>query len=152
MTDAGTATGGTDYKSYRGCCGTMKKPWSPWEIGAVVGGFIVFWPLGLLALGLKMWKGEVWKGASEMNAPWKDFKKSENYGFAKGWQGHGGSGNTAFDDYKKAQLERLEAERRKLEDEQRAFSEYLAKLRKAKDQDEFDRFMSERNIPDHPTT
>jgi hypothetical protein len=41
-------------------------------------------------------------------------------------------------------LARLEEERRKLDEEQRAFGEYLAKLRKAKDQDEFDRFMAER--------
>ncbi len=146
MSDASTTTAESMEHAHRGCCGGMKKRWSPLEIGAVVGGFIVFWPLGILALGLKMWKGEIWKGASEMQTPWKDFKKPEHFGFAKSWQGHSASGNAAFDDYKKAQLDRLEAERRKLEDEQKAFAEYLAKLRKAKDQDEFDRFMSERNL------
>jgi Protein of unknown function (DUF2852) len=150
MTDGTTASTETMQGAYHGC--GVKKRWSPWEIGAVVGGFIVFWPLGLLALGLKMWKGEIWNGASEMKAPWKDFKKPEKYGFAKEWQTHRGSGNSAFDDYKKAQLERLEAERRKLDDEQRAFGEYLAKLRKAKDQDEFDRFMRERNPVDNPNS
>jgi hypothetical protein len=41
----------------------------------------------------------------------------------------------------------LEAERRKLEEEQKAFADHLAKLRRAKDQEEFDRFMAERNPP-----
>ena len=40
-----------------------------------------------------------------------------------------------------------EEERRKLDEEQKAFREHLARLRKAKDQDEFDRFMAERNAP-----
>ena len=45
------------------------------------------------------------------------------------------------------ELARLEEERRKLDDEQKAFSEHLERLRKAKDQDEFDRFMAERKAP-----
>jgi hypothetical protein len=48
---------------------------------------------------------------------------------------------------KRTQLARLEEERRKLDDEQKAFRDHLARLRKAKDQDEFDRFMAERNAP-----
>jgi hypothetical protein len=145
MTDTAGATAETMHGAHKYCGGGgAKKPWSAVEIGTVIGGFIIFWPLGLVALGLKLFKGEIWRGASEMQAPWKDFKKPEGFGF-KSWPNHQSSGNAAFDDYRKAQLERLEAEKRKLEDEQKAFAEYLAKLRKAKDQDEFDRFMAERN-------
>ena len=57
------------------------------------------------------------------------------------------SGNSAFDAYKAREVERLEAERRKLAEEQRAFGEFLDRLKKAKDQEEFDRFMSERRQP-----
>jgi hypothetical protein len=56
---------------------------------------------------------------------------------------------------KHTQLARLEEERCKLDEEQKAFREYLARLRKAKDQDEFDRFMAERRAPppsEPPTT
>ena len=63
-----------------------------------------------------------------------------SYGFA-------GSGNAAFDAYKREQLKRLDEERRKLEDEQKAFRDFVEKVRRAKDQDEFDRFMAERNMP-----
>ena len=48
---------------------------------------------------------------------------------------------------KRTQLARLEEERCKLDEEQKVFRDYLARLRKAKNQDEFDRFMAERKAP-----
>ena len=144
---------GHDTDHGRKSCRAGKKRWSGLEIVTMVGGFIVFWPLGLLALGAKLVRGEMWTGASHGAPPWAAYKewkhayKPEGFGFANApWQKQQStSGNEAFDAYRKQQLERLEAERRKLEDEQRVFSEHLAKLRRAKDQDEFDRFMAERN-------
>ena len=88
----------------------------------------------------------------EHAAPWAGFKapdfsgwglkggSSSSYGFA-------GSGNAAFDAYKREQLKRLDEERRKLEEDQKAFRDFVEKVRRAKDQDEFDRFMAERNMP-----
>ena len=54
------------------------------------------------------------------------------------------SGNAAFDDYRAEQLKRLEEERARLDAEIDAFHEYMANLNKAKDREEFDRFMNER--------
>ena len=130
----------------RGCGWGSMGRWSAWEIGAMVAGFVVFWPLGLIALFLKWKNGEMWKGSAETAAPWAGFKapdlsawksQATSYGFA-------GSGNDAFDSYKREQLKRLDEERRRLEDEQRAFRDFVERLRRAKDQDEFDRFMAER--------
>ena len=53
------------------------------------------------------------------------------------------SGNRAFDDYREATLKRLE-------EEEREFREFLAKLRQAKDKAEFDQFMAERRTPPAP--
>ncbi|MFZ0110983.1 MAG: DUF2852 domain-containing protein, partial [Pseudolabrys sp.] len=56
------------------------------------------------------------------------------------------SGNRAFDDYRADTL-------RRLEEEQREFREFLARLRLAKDKTEFDQFMAERGnrpSPDQP--
>ena len=55
------------------------------------------------------------------------------------------TGNVAFDDWRKAELERLEEERRKLDEMRAEFDTYVRELRRAKDQEEFDRFMRERN-------
>lgn len=147
------------YARKRHGCGKMgKRKWSGVELGVIIGGFVLFWPAGLVALGIKLVNGELWTGSSQSVSPWaayrdwkvrrgdKPFAFSGPFG-GHSWQTHSSSGNAAFDAYKKEQLERLEAERRKLEDEQRAFAEHLAKLRRAKDQDEFDRFMAERNAP-----
>ena len=96
--------------------------------------------------------------ASESTSPctaykaWRDRNPGSSFSTpfsatSRTWTGPTATGNAAFDDYKAEQLARLEAERRKLDEEQRAFADYLVKLRKAKDQDEFDRFMAERNAP-----
>jgi hypothetical protein len=47
------------------------------------------------------------------------------------------SGNAAFDEYREQTI-------RRLEEEQKEFFEYLERLRKAKDKEEFDRFMADR--------
>jgi len=133
----------------RGGLAALKR-WSAWEIGATVAGFVVFWPLGLIALFLKWKNGELWKGSSTGGMPWSGFKAPDLSSWKPQTSGHYGfssSGNEAFDAYKREQLKRLDEERRRLEDEQRAFREFVEKVRKAKDQEEFDRFMSERNLP-----
>lgn len=52
----------------------------------------------------------------------------------------GATGNAAFDAYRDETL-------RRLEDEREAFTQFLDRLRKAKDQSEFDQFMTERSAP-----
>ena len=133
---------------HRRCGGGFKSRWSPWEVGAMVAGFVVFWPLGLLALFLKWKNGEMWRGSADVAAPWAGLKKPDLSAWSgKAAHGFGSSGNAAFDDYRREQLRRLDEERRKLEEEQKAFREFVEKLRRAKDQDEFDRFMAERGQP-----
>lgn len=139
-----------DHKT-RGACKSSGK-WSKLELATMIGGFIVFWPVGLVALGAKLINGQMWKGSKHNVMPWtaySDWRASKGdkpFGFtAPAWTAKSESGNEAFDAYKKQQLERLEAERRKLDEEQKAFAEHLSKLRRAKDQEEFDRFMAERN-------
>jgi hypothetical protein len=154
MNSSGFAETDNGMRSH--CCGGRmnKKPWSIYEIGVVLGGFVIFWPLGLLALFMKFKKGELWNGASEMQAPWTNWKgprdAAEHFsgGWARrDWAGFQASGNQAFDEYRKTKLEELEALRRKLDDERKEFDTFLAKLRQAKDREHFERFMAERTAP-----
>jgi hypothetical protein len=138
-----------------GCAKTGRRKWSGLELVTMIGGFVLFWPAGLLALGVKLVNGEMWPGSRDNAMPWTAWKKWRDekghkpFNFThKSWShSYSATGNAAFDAYKKQQLERLEAERRKLEEEQKAFAEHLTKLREAKDKEEFDRFMAERNAP-----
>jgi hypothetical protein len=133
-------------QSHRRSCGwgRGRLSWSFWEIALIVAAFIIFWPIGLIALFWKLARGELWAGSAQSVAPWSRFKGQDIKRWAFRDELSPTSGNSAFDAYKARELERLEQERRKLAEEQRAFGEFLDRLKKAKDQEEFDRFMSER--------
>ncbi len=121
----------------------------PLHVVAVIAGFLIWWPLGLAALAFFVWGGrfpkeKVREGFERAKAEFGGFGRDQrSYGFA----GHSwsGTGNAAFDDYRRETLRRLEEERRRIEEEGRAFSEFVANLRRARDTEEFDRFMAERN-------
>ena len=103
--------------------------------------FIIWWPIGLATLAFLFWSGrmgcghhgnwherrERWRAARE---EWRAFKRGD-YATIRS------SGNAAFDDYRAETLKRLE-------EEQKEFTGFLDRLRRAKDQAEFDQFMAER--------
>lgn len=127
----------------------IKPQWSPLTIALMVLGFIIFWPLGLAVLGYIIW-GEKFGGSAEKAQGY--FNKGRSWCTSNsnrsGFSGHRysstSSGNAAFDDYRAEQLKRLEEERARLDAEIEDFHEYMANLNKAKDREEFDRFMNDR--------
>jgi hypothetical protein len=137
---------------WRGCL--PGEPWKPVEILAMVLGFIMFWPIGLAVLGWKMWQrrsgypGDIVSFGREK---WDRFARWQggapryaHYPWSGASYGAGSSGNVAFDEWRAAELARLEAERRRLAAAEREFAEFMENLRRAKDREEFERFMSER--------
>jgi hypothetical protein len=130
--------------------------WTPFELIAMVLGFIVFWPIGLAILGYKFWQSK--SGAADLQTvatgAWRHARAAMGGMGAsapRAWTSSPwtrgftpSTGNRAFDDWKSAELARLEAERRKLEDAHREFAEWLDTVRKAKDREEFERFMADR--------
>jgi hypothetical protein len=118
-------------------------------------GFIVFWPIGLAVLGWKLWqrksgyRGDFATMVQEKMAQAGGFARQWEGPFARSGSGRGGwgmrqTGNTIFDEWRAAELARLEEERRKLEAAERDFADYIANLRRARDREEFERFMNER--------
>ena len=119
----------------------LRPAWTPLTIALMVLGFVVFWPLGLAMLAYIIWgdrldgfKSDVNKATDEMFA---GCRRKTRHSYVR-------TGNVAFDDWREAELERLAEERRKLDEARAEFEEYVRELRRAKDQDEFDRFMSKR--------
>lgn len=137
------------------------------QVALVVLGFILWWPVGLVMLGIAAFGGRRhgdgpgrWYNApggepGQSRGPWG----SAGGGWGRGGWGRGGwgcgggrrdrhaappSGNAAFDEYRAETL-------RRLEDEQREFLAYLERLRQAKDKSEFDAFMAERRNRQTPT-
>ena len=138
----------------RGACGGSAR-WSGFEIAAMVLGFIVFWPIGLAVLGYKIYQKKM-GGPDLRTAATNVYNEARNamggvpgaQGWARGFTP--ATGNRAFDEWKSAELARLEAERRKLEDAHREFSEFVEHIRRAKDREEFERFMNERRAGSSP--
>lgn len=98
-------------------------------IAAMVLGFIVFWPIGLALLAYMIWGKQMFGKSCKTNG-----RNAMHRGYGTF---SGTTGNSAFDAYRTETLKRLE-------DEQSAFHDFLDRLRKAKDQTEFDAFMDER--------
>ena len=122
----------------------------PAWIALVILGFLVWWPVGLSLLAFSIWSGrmgcghfgmERWQAKMNRMQEKMDRMRSRMTGDGGGngssfWQPPS-SGNKAFDDYRAETL-------RRLEDEQREFQDFLARLREAKDKAEFDQFMADR--------
>jgi hypothetical protein len=107
----------------------------PAWIAAIVLGFMVFWPIGLLTLAYVIGSGRM--GCGHHRADFSRWNKGWNKGWQKGGWPQRSSGNTAFDEYRSETLKRLE-------DEEQEFRDFLDRLRAAKDKTEFDQFMAER--------
>ncbi|TCT13485.1 uncharacterized protein DUF2852 [Tepidamorphus gemmatus] len=118
------------------------RRWKGWEIAAVILGFLIFWPIGLAFLVFKLWGGRAmaWKREHGHEFSWACGRRHRSTRDGL----RASTGNSAFEEYKAAELERLERERQRLADEQRAFGEFLEELKRSKDREEFDRFMARR--------
>src|ERR1700758_1653648 len=105
----------------RGCA--PGEPWKAVEVLTMVLGFIVFWPIGLAVLGWKIWQrksgyqGDIVTFGREMWAR-RGRWAADRWEYAPHSNGFGGraasSGNAAFDEWRAAELARLEEEYRRV--------------------------------------
>jgi hypothetical protein len=122
----------------------------PLLIVLMVLGFVWWWPIGLIVLavmishrhmcGHRRWAawqgGEHGPGDHGPGPGWKSWFGGDRP-FGGPSRGGPSSGNHAFDEYRAETLHRLE-------EEQKEFTEFLERLRFAKDKAEFDQFMNDR--------
>ena len=90
----------------------IRPAWTPATIALMVLGFMVFWPLGLAMLAYIIWGDRLEGFKADVNRATDNFACS----FRKSTQGKHGmrasSGNAAFDDWRDAELARLDEERK----------------------------------------
>lgn len=125
----------------------IRPGWTPATIALMIIGFMLFWPLGFAMLAYIVWgdrlegfKRDVNRKTDSFCGAFRRNKRSAHFGRAPF-----GTGNAAFDEWRDKELERLDEERRRLEEMRAEFEEYANELRRAKDREEFDRFMANRN-------
>ena len=100
-------------------------------LAAMILGFVLAWPVGLALLGYLIWSKRMFGPCTHRSRRDAPAHRAES------------TGNAAFDAYRDETLKRLE-------DEHRAFLDFLQKLRDARDKAEFDQFMAGRGEPREP--
>jgi hypothetical protein len=137
----------------------FRPGWSPFTVLAMVLGFMIFWPVGLAVLAYILWGerfgwstqgAERWVNRQKAWAGWCQDNQARRNGFSSAGNGRA-TGNAAFDAYREEQLKRLDEERRKLDEEINEFHDYLRNLHMARDREEFDRFMRDRQSRQTPS-
>ncbi|MBB1490092.1 MULTISPECIES: DUF2852 domain-containing protein [unclassified Paracoccus (in: a-proteobacteria)] len=93
-------------------------------LAAMILGLVFAWPVGLAILGYMIWSKRMFGTCTRRSRHVPAYRTER-------------TGNAAFDAYRDETLKRLE-------DEHRAFLDFLQKLREARDKAEFDQFMDER--------
>ncbi|WP_298960864.1 DUF2852 domain-containing protein [uncultured Methylobacterium sp.] len=113
------------------------------EIGAIVIGFIYAWPV---AAAYVVWKLMGYPALNELKSFAQRGLNGGLGGFTASFSGglRRDTGNWAFEQYRQQELDRLEQERRRLEDESRAFTDFVDELKRARDREQFDAFMAKR--------
>ena len=119
----------------------IEASWNPLTIGLMILGFVIFWPLGLAVIAYVLWGDRIGHSVKEMS---DDFNAQCGKSRAKHRQQARPHDNSAFAHYRHQEIERLEEERRKLDEMRDEFDDFLNELRQAKDKTEFDRFMDAR--------
>lgn len=122
----------------------IRPAWTPATIALMVVGFMIYWPLGLAMIAYILW-------GDRLEAFRHDVGRTTDRVFG-GLRRSGGAmpfatartGNVAFDEWREKELSRLDEERRKLMEASAEFEAYARELRRAKDSEEFDRFMAAR--------
>lgn len=130
----------------------LRPAWTPLTIGLMLLGFVFFWPLGLTVLAYILWGDKL----DDLIADLKQSLRTGRTTAVNAFSGNahhftGTTGNSAFDDYRAAELTRLEEERQRLDKMRAEFDGFLRNLRRAKDQEEFDAFMSAHKQSDSNT-
>ncbi|MCC0805678.1 DUF2852 domain-containing protein [Methylobacterium sp. W2] len=129
-------------------CRSGPFPRRSFEIGAVVVAFIYWWPLAAAYIA---WKVAGYPALSELRgmigrgADWQAGMRKSRFAQAFEAADLRGTGNLAFDDYRRSELDRLDAQRKALQEESKAFAAFVEELKRAKDREQFDAFMAKRN-------
>jgi hypothetical protein len=122
----------------------IRPAFSPVSILLTILGFMLFWPLGLIMLAYTLWGGHAYGFRRQFDGMRQEWQRG-GWGCGPAGYSRNGTGNSAFDDYREREMRRLDEERRKLDEERREFDAFVRNLRRARDQEEFDRFTRERN-------
>lgn len=118
-------------------CNSKKGNWSPMNTGAMVLGFIAFWPLGLVLLYWNI------SGRDVRDLP---AAAKEKWAMLRGKKGRHHAAettdNSLFNEFQQTQYDRISEIKGEIKDRSRRFHEFRADAKRRADEEEFNSFMS----------
>lgn len=127
--------------------------WKPVDLVVLVAAFAIWWPLGFVVLAWKLWNdrqpvpqdlGQMLQtGANRLQQGVESLFASFGTAAGSGAGAPAPTGNAAFDAHVREEWARMDADRRKLEEEIAAFRSYVASERSG-DRDLYERFRRDR--------
>jgi len=116
--------------------------WSAINIAAMILGFVVFWPVGLLIMFSNMSGRDVKDLPKEIRDLWTGLTGSwnRNDGFSKSDY----SDNDVFNEYQQTQYDRIHEIKEEIKARSRSFKEFRANLKRRANEEEFNRFMADK--------
>jgi len=121
------------------CC---KGNWSAINIAAMVIGFILFWPLGLVVLYWNI------TGRDLQDLPVAAKRLWDKLMFGNASFKSGESGNSVFEDFQQTQYDRIREIKDEIRDRARRFKEYRDDKKRRDDEAEFNAFMAKKPDPE----
>jgi len=106
--------------------------WTGLNIGAMVAGFVFFWPLGLVVLYWILKGRDVRDLPAAMREKWVQFRGGS----------YSHSDNVMFNEYQQTQYDRIKEIQDEIDARAKRFSEFRAEARRREDEEEFNRFMA----------
>lgn len=135
--------GQADHRSRGHCCGNWggNGNWSGLNIAAMVLGFVVFWPIGLLILYWNIKGRSIKDLPKSMGRQWSKMTAGfrRNDGCNPSYHGD----NTIFNEFQQTQYDRIREIKDEIKERSHRFSEFRANAKRRADEEEFNRFMKE---------
>ena len=135
-------------RSGKGCC--AKGNWSPLNIAAMVIGFVLFWPVGLVVLYWNISGRNVQDLPKAAQEKWIDLTNGELFS-KRGYSNNsdkGASENSVFDEFQQTQYDRIREIKEEIKNRARNFRDFRADSKRTEDESEFNDFMSSKQNHD----
>jgi len=124
--------------------GGCSNRWSLLHTLAVVGGFIVWWPIGLFMLFWVLDGRRVSDLPGVLNRAWSWVQNTKAFAGRNLGSGlESSSDNVVFNEYQQTQLDRIHEIREDIRRRKDRFENFRADTKRRADEDEFKRFMNE---------
>lgn len=135
MSGASSSTLESDRQySGQGCC--TKGNWSGKNIAAMVIGFVLCWPIGLVILYWNIKGRDINNLPRAIKAKWSEFFGSNRH------HEYSSSENSIFDEFQQTQHDRISELKEEIKNRARSFSDFRMGKKRQEDEAEFKDFMS----------